>query len=84
MFSFCEVEQAPSGFSAPYVIALVALEEGPLVAAQLTDVAVHEVKIGMPVEATTRRLGVSGSGDEGLVLYGYKFRPPIARERSRE
>jgi uncharacterized OB-fold protein len=61
---------------APYTIALVKLEEGALVTAQLTDVANEEVEIGMPVEMVTRKL--STQGEEGLIIYGYKFRPQLA------
>ena len=61
---------------APYTVALVKLEEGPLITAQLTDVANDAVEIGMPVEMVTRKLSVQG--DEGLIVYGYKFRPEMA------
>jgi uncharacterized OB-fold protein len=60
---------------APYTIALVKLEEGPLVTAQLTDVASEDVEIGMPVEMVTRKL--RAQGEEGLIIYGYKFRPQL-------
>jgi len=75
VISFAEVSQAPSGFSGPYVIALVALEEGAIVGAQLSDVTVEEVEIGMPVEVTIRRLRQCSTEEaEGLVEYGAKFR----------
>jgi uncharacterized OB-fold protein len=61
---------------APYTVALVKLEEGPLITAQLTDVANDEVEIGMPVEMVTRKLRTQG--EEGLIIYGYKFRPQMA------
>ena len=55
-------------------MALVKLEEGPMVTAQLTDVDNSEVQIGMPVEMVTRKM--RNDGDErGLIVYGYKFRP---------
>jgi uncharacterized OB-fold protein len=57
-------------------VALVKLEEGPLVTAQLTDVDTSEVEIGMPVEMVTRKIRTQG--DEGLIIYGYKFRPQMA------
>jgi uncharacterized OB-fold protein len=69
------VFQAPASHEeqAPYTVALVKLEEGPLITAQLTDVDRKEVKIGMPVEMTTRVL--QSNGDRGAIVYGYKFRP---------
>jgi uncharacterized OB-fold protein len=58
-------------------VAIVKLEEGPLVTAQLTDVDNKGVKIGMPVEMVTRKL--REDGDRGILVYGYKFRPVLAR-----
>jgi uncharacterized OB-fold protein len=60
---------------APYVVALIDLEEGPRITAQLTDVLSSEVKIGMPVEIVTRK--ISEQGSQGVIVYGYKFRPSI-------
>ena len=75
VFSYSTVFQAPTSHEeqAPYTVALVKLEEGPLVTAQLTDVDRKDVKIGMPVEMTTRVL--QSNGDRGSIVYGYKFRP---------
>jgi uncharacterized OB-fold protein len=56
-------------------VALVRLEEGPLVTAQLTDVEAADVHVGLPVEMVTRRL--QEKGPEGLIVYGYKFRPRL-------
>jgi uncharacterized OB-fold protein len=79
VYSFAEVAQAPKGFAAPYVVALVELEEGVRVTAQLTDVDADEVEIGMPVEMVTRRL--QEKGPHGYLVYGYKFRPVLATTR---
>jgi uncharacterized OB-fold protein len=70
---------APAGFEeyVPYTMALVKLEEGPMVTAQLTDVDADEVQIGMPVEMVTRKL--TQEGEEGQILYGYKFRPALVK-----
>jgi uncharacterized OB-fold protein len=78
VYSFTVVHEPPTGYEtqAPYAIALVRLEEGPLITAQLTDVDAAEIKIGMPVEMVTRRLRTDG--DEGVIQYGYKFRPILA------
>ena len=75
IYSFTTIYDAPAGFehSAPYTVALVKLEEGPLVTAQLTDVDESELSIGMPVEMVTRKLRTDG--EEGMIVYGYKFRP---------
>jgi uncharacterized OB-fold protein len=76
VYSFTTVHNAPAGFrdTAPYTVALVKLEEGPLVTAQLTDLGEQPVEIGMPVEMVTRKLRTDGD-ERGLLVYGYKFRP---------
>lgn len=77
MYSYTTVLDAPEGFEdqRPYIIALVKLDEGPLVTAQLTDLD-GEPEIGMPVEMVTRRLRTEG--EAGLIVYGYKFRKPLS------
>ncbi len=78
IFSYSTVHNAPEGYEdqTPYTVALVKLEEGPLVTAQLTDVGSNQVEIGMPVEMVTRKIRTHG--EEGLIIYGYKFRPQLA------
>ena len=77
VYSHTVVRTAPAGYEAyaPYAVALVRLEEGPLVTAQLTDVSPEEVEIGMPVEMVTRK--IREHGDDGTIVYGYKFRPVL-------
>jgi uncharacterized OB-fold protein len=77
VYSYSVVHQAPEGHEeyAPYAVALVRLEEGPLVTAQLTDVDHEELNIGMQVEMVTRKLREEDEG--GLIIYGYKFRKPL-------
>ncbi|MCX6036506.1 MAG: Zn-ribbon domain-containing OB-fold protein [Chloroflexi bacterium] len=76
VFSFTTIYEAPTGFdeTAPYTVALVKLEEGPLVTAQLTDLGETRPEIGMPVEMVTRKLRSDGD-ERGMLIYGYKFRP---------
>ena len=76
VYSYTRLTDAPAGFdeSAPYTVALIKLEEGPLVTAQLTDLGDKTVEIGMPVEMVTRRLRSDGD-ERGMLVYGYKFRP---------
>ena len=80
VYSYTTVFDPPAGFEAyaPYPVALVKLDEGPMVTAQLTDLDPDDVRIGMPVEMVTRKL--SEQGDEGIILYGYKFRPRWERQ----
>ena len=82
IYSYTVMNDAPAGFTetAPYTVALVKLEEGPVVTAQLTDLGEQQVEIGMPVEMVTRR--IRSDGDErGILVYGYKFRPVMAGPR---
>jgi len=76
VFSFTTIYEAPTGFedSAPYIVALVRLEEGSMVTAQLTDLGETQPEIGMPVEMVTRLLRSDGD-ERGMLIYGYKFRP---------
>jgi uncharacterized OB-fold protein len=78
VFSFTTIYEAPTGFdeTAPYTVALVKLEEGPMVTAQLTDLGETHPEIGMPVEMVTRRLRSDGD-ERGMLIYGYKFRPVL-------
>lgn len=78
VYSYTTVYDPPAGYeeNAPYTVALVKLEEGPLVTAQLTDMGDEPVAIGTPVEMVTRRLRQDGD-ERGLIVYGYKFRPAL-------
>jgi uncharacterized OB-fold protein len=75
VYTFSIMYNVPQGFEEqkPYVIAIVQLDEGPRVTAQLTDVNHGDVTIGMRVEMVTRKL--REEGNEGQIIYGYKFRP---------
>ena len=78
VFSFTTVQEPPEGFEgqAPYVLALVKLDEGPLITAQITDLDGLPV-IGDRVEMVTRKLTTEGS--RGMIVYGYKFRKILPR-----
>ena len=78
VYSYTKMQYAPAGFERglPYTIALVKLDEGPTVTAQLTDLSDKKVEIGMPVEMVTRRIKEDGD-ERGMLIYGYKFRPEM-------
>ncbi len=80
VYSYTTVYDAPEGYieQAPYTLAMVKLEEGPLVTAQLTDLGEQKAEIGMPVEMVTRLLR-SATDERGMLIYGYKFRPAMAQ-----
>lgn len=78
VYSYTTIYEAPTGYevNAPYTVALVKLDEGPMVTAQLTDVDNSAVQIGMPVEMVTRKMRDDGD-ERGIIVYGYKFRPKV-------
>lgn len=78
IYSWTKVlDNVPTGFEyqIPYYLALIKLDEGPMITAQLTDFGEQEPEIGMKVEMVTRKL--SEDGNKGLITYGFKFRPPL-------
>ncbi len=77
IFSYTIIRSPPEGyeFCKPYAAALVELEEGEIVTAQLTDCDIESLSIGMPVEVVTRKL--FEYGESGIIIYGYKFRPVL-------
>jgi hypothetical protein len=79
VYSFTTVTAPPDAFEvyAPYTLALVQLDEGPLVTAQLTDLD-RPPEIGMPVEMVIRKLRTDG--EKGIIIYGPKFRPVLRPE----
>ncbi len=77
LVSYTVIRQAPRGFEAntPYVVGLVEMDKDVKVISQIVDVAFDELYRGMPVELTFRR--VREAGTEGIIEYGYKFRPAL-------
>ena len=57
----------------PYPIAIIELDEGPRVTAQVVDCDIKNIKIGMQVESTFRK--IQEDGYVGAIYYGYKFKP---------
>jgi uncharacterized OB-fold protein len=72
--TYTTIYSAPDNFSSytPYVLAIVQLDEGPKLTAQLACEP-SEVKTGMRVKPVFRRLG--DDGPEGVIYYGTKFVP---------
>lgn len=80
VWSATRIAQAPRGHAplAPYDVALVRLEEGPLVTAQIADGGTAPLAAGTPVTMVTRK--VRDAEEHGLIVYGYKFRPLLSGE----
>lgn len=62
-------------YDKPYVMAIVELDDGCKLTAEIVDCRPEEVKIGMPVEAVFRKIGEEN--EAGVIYYGYKFRPKL-------
>ena len=58
---------------APYVVAIVELEEGARVTSQIVDCDPDSIEIGDEVEMVFRR--VREEGEDGVISYGFKFKP---------
>jgi len=72
--SYTIIHVGPEDFEeqVPYPIAIIQLEEGPRITGQIVDIEPDEVKIGMKVEGTFRK--IQQDGRTGAIYYGYKFR----------
>jgi len=73
--TFSIIHVGPEDFEnqVPYPVAIVKLDEGPQVTAQIVDCDINKVKIGMKVQSTFRR--IQEDGYVGAIYYGYKFKP---------
>ena len=75
IITYTIIYDAPENFEgqAPYPIAIIELDEGPRITAQIVDCKLGDVKIGMRVKATFRK--IQEDGYIGAIYYGYKFKP---------
>ncbi|UCH71868.1 MAG: Zn-ribbon domain-containing OB-fold protein [Thermoplasmatales archaeon] len=71
------IHVAPEHFEgqAPYPLAIIQLDEGPRVTAQIVDCDIDKIKIGMDVQSTFRK--IQEDGHVGAIYYGYKFKPVV-------
>ena len=75
VYSYSIVYDAPSFADKikPYAVVMVETDDGVKISAQLVDVDINDVKIGMRVTAVLRK--ISCDGPNGIIRYGYKFVP---------
>jgi len=66
--SYTTIHVAPAGFNAPYNIALVQLEEGPVISGAVVD---EHIEVGQAVRAVFRRL--HAANEQSVINYGFKF-----------
>ena len=80
LLAFTVIRRAPSDLEdyKPYVVGLVELEDGVRVLAQIVDCEPGELRPGLELEATLRR--IRAHGPAGVIEYGYKFRPAVRLE----
>ena len=73
VLAFTQIFVPTSSFSRaiPYHIALVKLDEGPRLIAQIADTEPSDLKIGMRVRAAFRKYYTCGK--DGTINYGLKF-----------
>lgn len=74
IFTYSIVRSPSSDFKleAPYAVAIIELEEGAKLTAQIVDSDLDNIKIGDPVEMVFRK--ISEDGKDGVISYGYKFK----------
>jgi hypothetical protein len=74
VYSFTEVAAPPEGFEdqVPYILALIELDEGARLTAQVVDAHMKDIKIGSRVERVFRV--IQRDDPEGLIHYGFKFK----------
>lgn len=75
VYTYSIVHEAPdcNDMQKPYAVAMVQTDDGVMISAQLVDVDLDKIEIGMPVRAVLRKL--STDGEAGVIRYGYKFVP---------
>lgn len=73
--SYTMIHSGPEVFEnkSPYCVAIIDLDEGARITAQVMDCKYEDLKVGMEVEAVFRKF--YASGDKGVIHYGTKFIP---------
>jgi uncharacterized OB-fold protein len=73
VLSFTVVHEMKRNFEMqlPYIMAIIRMDEGPALTAQLVDCSPQDVRIGSRVTAVFRKIGEDGK--TGVIHYGYKF-----------
>ena len=74
IFTYSVIRTPTSEFKkiAPYAVAIIELEEGAKVTAQIVDADVDDIQIGDPVEMVFRK--IREDGPDGVISYGFKFK----------
>ena len=70
IISYTVIRTPPEGFEAPYVVAIIELEDGTNVSGQIVG-DIEEIKTGKRVRPVFRRM--YEDGEDGLIHYGIKW-----------
>jgi len=75
ILTYTVIRVAPTGFEtqSPYAIGVIELDDGARITAQVVDIPVDDVKIGMRVRVEFRK--IRDDGASGIHMYGYKVVP---------
>ena len=75
IYTYTVIRVPPSQFKdeAPYAVAVVELEDGARITAQVADCAFEELEIGKRVRIEFRK--IQEDGEAGILCYGYKCIP---------
>ncbi|MDQ7008492.1 MAG: Zn-ribbon domain-containing OB-fold protein [Acidobacteriota bacterium] len=73
--TYTVIHIAPSGFTdeAPYAVAVIRLDDGVRITAQVADCKPEDLQVGARVRREFRK--VAEDGASGVIHYGYKFVP---------
>lgn len=73
IYAHSTIYYPPAGFEkqVPYSVAIVKLDEGPKITAQIVEF--ENIEIGMKVQSCIRKVYVDG--ETGIIHYGIKFKP---------
>jgi uncharacterized OB-fold protein len=76
IYSVTKIARGLSGFASPYALAVIQLDAGPSLIAQLEDWQDQDLRIGVPVDLV---IGTIKTEKDGTRITGPKFRPRRAR-----
>jgi uncharacterized OB-fold protein len=77
VFSYTVIRVAPSQFvdQAPYALAIIELDDGVRIMAQIADCNLEKLAIDMRVNIEFRK--IYDEGESGIICYGYKAVPQV-------
>lgn len=75
IITYTVIHSAPEGYDkqTPYIMAIVQLDEGPMLTTQIVDCDPSDLSIDMPVKGVFRK--IRETGHQGPIYYGFKFKP---------